>query len=140
MKTIDKIYGWGHKNIMCSHNTTIEVTKDSDLTKNGDCILAINASKACSELNTNLKNQIWQGKKFKITLKVGDKYDQFYGVGSRDLKLLDKRDMVFRTSSFICDRTILIKCSKSSKDLNRELVDNLKQPKNKLTLIIETDE
>lgn len=140
MKIIDNIHGYGHKNILCSHKTTIEITKDSDLTKNGDCILAINASKACCDLNTNLKNQIWQGKKFKVTLKVEEISDHFYGVGSKDLRLLDKRDMVFRRSSFICNRTVLIKCSKSSKDLNRELIDKLKQSKNKLYLTIETDE
>ncbi|MHA1913560.1 MAG: DUF371 domain-containing protein [Promethearchaeota archaeon] len=140
MTTIDEVYGWGHKNIQCSHKTTIEITKDSDLTKNGDCILAVNASKACYDLNLNLKNQIRKGKKFKIIIKVGDIQDQFYGVGSKDLTLSDKRDMVFRKSSFICDRTVLIKCSKSSKELDRELVDILKQSKKKLSLTIGIDE
>ena len=140
MTIIDKVHGKGHRNIQCSHNTTIEITKDSDLTQNGDCILAVNASKACYDLNPYLKKQIWVGKKFRIVLKVGDIQDQFYGVGDKDLRLSDKRDMVFRKSSFICDRTVLIKCSKSSKELDRELVDNLKRSKEKLTIYFETDE
>ncbi len=140
MPTIEKIYAWGHKNILCTHKTTIEITKETDLTKRGDCVLAVGASKACLDLTPELKNKIKNEKKFKVKLELDDIQDYFYGFGNKELKLLDKSDMVFRKSSFICDRTVLINCSKSSKELSRELVNKLKNPKKKLSLMFEVNE
>ena len=34
--------------------------------------------------------------------------------------------MVFRKSDYICDRTVLIRCSKASRDLNNKLIDKIK--------------
>ena len=54
--------------------------------------------------------------------------------------LLDKNDMVFRKSNFICDRTVLINCTKSSKEIKRELIEKLKDPGKKLSIIFEIHE
>ena len=140
MTIVEEIYAWGHENILCSHRTTIEITKESKLTKKGDCVLAVSASKACFDLTPDLKNQIKNGYRFKVKLKIDEIQDYFYGFGNKDLKLLDKNDMVFRKSDFICERTVLINCSKSSKELSRELIDKLKNPKRKLSLTFEVNE
>jgi len=137
---IEKIYAWGHTNILCTHRTTIEITKGKNLTKKGDCVLAVNASKACFDLTPDLKNLIKKGKMFKVKLKVDEVQDFFYGFGNNKLKMLDKTDMVFRKSVFICDRTVLINCSKSSKELSRKLIDKLKHPKIKLSITFEVNE
>jgi hypothetical protein len=134
---IEKIQAWGHDNILCTHKTTIEITKESNLTRRGDCVLAVGASKACLDLTPDLKSKIKNGKKFKVKLEVDNIQDSFYGFGDKELKLLDKNDIVFRKSSFICDRTALINCSKSSKELSRELIEKLKNPKKKLSLMFE---
>jgi len=134
---LEEIYAFGHNNLLCTHNTTIEITKEKNLTKKGNCILAINSSKACSDLNQNLKSQLKQGKKFKIMIKVRDQIDYFYGYGHSDLTLLDKRDIVFRKSKFICDRTVLINCTKSASELNRKLIEYLKSKDEKLSILFE---
>ena len=137
MVILETIIAYGHENILCTHNTTIEITKEKSLTKKGNCILGINASKACFDLNDDLKNKINDGTKFKITLNVEKLQDSFYGFGNKELKLLDKNEMVFRKSDFICDRTILINCTKSSKEINRKLIEQLKIPGKKLSIIFE---
>jgi hypothetical protein len=137
---IEKINAYGHSNILCTHKTTIEITKETNLTKRGDCVLAVGASKACFNLTPDLKKKIINGKKFKVNLEVENVKDYFYGFGNKDLKLLDKNDMVFRKSDFICERTILINCSKSSQELSRELIDRLKNPEKKLSLTFEVNE
>lgn len=134
---LDKINAFGHKNIVCTHNTTIEITKDTHLTKKGNCILGINASKACLDLNSNLKNLIKQGHKFKIIIKVGDFTDYFYGHGHANLTLSNEKEMVFRKSEFICDRTVLIKCTKSSSELDRMLIEHLKNKDKKFLIVFE---
>jgi hypothetical protein len=140
MTVLDKIEAFGHENILSTHKTTIEVTKVSNLTKKGNCMLGINATKACSDLSSTLKDKITHGKKIKVTLEVDDFQDSFFGFGNKVLRLLDKEDIVFRTSSYICDRTILVNCTKSSNDIDRELVEELKAPGKKLTIIFEINE
>ena len=140
MTILEKIYAYGHENISSTHKTTIELTKAKILTKRGNCIIGINATKACFDLNSNLKEKINEGKKLKVILKVDDLQDSFYGYGNKDLRLLDKDDIVFRKSNYICNRTILVNCTKSSNEINRDLIAKLKVPGKKLIIIFEMNE
>ena len=140
MTVLDKIYAYGHENILCSHKTTIEITKDKNITKKGTCIVGIKASKACIDLDPKLKETIINEDKIKVTLKVGNLKDSFYGFGHKALTLLDKKDIVFRKSNYICDRTVLINCTKSSNDLKRELIEDLKHPGKKISIIFKMND
>jgi hypothetical protein len=140
MTVLDKIEAFGHENILSTHKTTIEITKFNALTKKGNCIVGINATKACYDLNSKLKDKIVSGIKIKVTLEVDDIHDSFYGFGNKELKLLDKEDIVFRKSSYISDRTVLINCTKSSNEINRRLIERLKISGRKLSIIFEINE
>ncbi|RMF31584.1 MAG: DUF371 domain-containing protein, partial [Candidatus Nitrosothermus koennekii] len=87
----------GHQNIRCRHKTTLEVTKDDYLTPRGDCIIGINANKACYDLSDRFKNAL---RKSKVTIKiiVGNYEYSFNAYGSKELILSNKRDMVIRKS------------------------------------------
>lgn len=140
MTILEKIFAYGHENILCTHNTTIELTKENCLTRRGNCILGINASKACNDLNDGLKKILKKGRKLKITIKTNQFTDTFYGYGNKDLTLLDNSDIVFRKSDFICGRTLLINCTKSSHELNRELVQEIRNLHNKFSLTFEIED
>ncbi len=140
MTILETITAKGHNLIRCTHTTTIELTKDTHLTKNGTCILGIEASKACYDLNPLLKKKITDGEKINVIIKAGDIADSFYGYGNRYLTLLNKKDIVFRKSDFVCDRTILIKCSKSSSELNRNLIKMLTNSKEQFSIIFEVND
>jgi len=47
----------GHKNILSLHKKTIEITKDDELTVNGDCIVGTNSSLACIDLPKEFKKK-----------------------------------------------------------------------------------
>ncbi|MFX1502888.1 MAG: DUF371 domain-containing protein, partial [Promethearchaeota archaeon] len=47
---------------------------------------------------------------------------------------------VFRKSSYICNRTILVNCTKSSNEVERKLIENLKIPGKKLIITFELNE
>ena len=130
MKILELMYAYGHENILCNHNTTIELTKDSFLTKRGNCILGVNASKACFDLNPNVKKFIKKKKRFVVTINIDNITDSFYGFGSEQLELSSKKDVVFRKSDYTCNRTVLIQCSKSAIDLNHKLIEKIKIPGN----------
>ncbi|MDX1595695.1 MAG: DUF371 domain-containing protein [Nitrosopumilaceae archaeon] len=128
----------GHKNIRSLHQKTIEITKDSSLTVNGDCIVGVNASHACDDLPIELKNKLQDSKcKVKFSLKVGDYVFTVHGKGSPDLVLNHKTDIVIRKSSFTCPRTLAIQCDKASDVIPREIITMLQDPKTKGLLIIE---
>lgn len=137
MTILEEIDVYGHENILCTHNTTIEITKDRHLTKKGNCILGIRASKACYDLNSDLKKKLQKRNKMKISIHVDDLTDSFFGYGNNNLKLSSKKDMVFRKSDFICERTVLIKCTKSSSELNRELIKKLSTRGKKFSVTFE---
>jgi hypothetical protein len=143
MTILDTINATGHPFIQCSHSTTIELTKDDYLTKKGTCILGIKASKACFDLTPELNHKILNGDKIDVIIKADDIFDSFHGYGSKLLTLLSKKDMVFRKSNFICDRTVLIKCTKSSLDLNRSLIKKLTNVDQQISIdfeVIDVDE
>jgi hypothetical protein len=140
MTILESITAKGHPLIQCTHTTTIELTKDTYLTKNGTCILGIEASKACCDLNQLLKKKIIAGEKIKVVIKAGNTIDSFYGFGDKNLTLLSKKDIVFRKSDFICDRTILIKCSKSSTELDRKIIKNLTNSKERFSIIFKVND
>lgn len=140
MVVLDRVYAYGHENILCTHTTTIEITKDDTLTTKGNCILGINSSKACYSLDSILKEQIKAGRKFTITIKADDYIDTFCGFGDNSLELSSKKDIVFRKSNYICDRTVLINCNKSSMDLNRDLIDYIKRDGKKFEILFELNE
>ncbi|MBY9002998.1 MAG: DUF371 domain-containing protein [Candidatus Lokiarchaeota archaeon] len=138
MTILESIIAFGHVNVSCIHNSTIEITKENYLTDRGTCVLGINSSKACSDLDPKLKLQIWEGAKIEVVIQVEEVHDKFYGFGSKLLPLSHEFDLVFRKSDFICDRTVLINCSKSSRDLDRNLVKSLTSSNKEIKLTFNT--
>ena len=48
----------GHENIRSNHQKTIEITKESNLTTQGDCIVGVNATSSCADLPQELKDKL----------------------------------------------------------------------------------
>jgi len=49
---------WGHKNILASYPSTLEITKSTHLTKRGTCIVALGATRSVADLDEALKSYI----------------------------------------------------------------------------------
>ena len=128
----------GHKNILSLHKKTIEITKDSQLTVNGDCIVGVNSSLACVDLSENLKKKIRNpDTEIVFTILVDEYSFSIHGKGSEKLTLKHPNDIVLRKSAFTCSRTIAIKCDKASDDIPRKMVKKLQNPKTAGKLVIE---
>jgi len=135
----ETVEAWGHPNITALHKTTFEVTKDSELSKRGDCIIGVRANKAIRDLNENLKEMLKLGYKAKITLELPDYgiKDEIVGLGNEKMSFKHKKDIVVRKSNYVCDRTLLIKATKSAFEIDREMIKLLKDPSTILILKIE---
>ena len=128
----------GHKNILSLHEKTIEITKDNELTVNGDCIVGVNSSLACVDLSENLKKKIRNpDTEIVFTILVDEYSFSVHGKGSEKLTLKHPSDIVLRKSAFTCSRTIAIKCDKASDDIPRKMVEKLQNPKTAGKLVIE---
>ena len=116
-----KFKAQGHKNIQATHKTTLEFTKDTFVTKKGDCIIGIKANYKLEELK-ELKC-----KKIKMTIECNGKNDVV--VGELNKEFDDDREMVIRMGTYKSPRTFLIRANKSAKYLNRELIEEIKKDK-----------
>jgi len=128
----------GHRNIKATHRTTLEVTKEKDLTERGDCIIGVEADKSISEISSELKRLLAQSVEVGVEVYLPD-YDigdTLKGYGSRELTFTHESDIVIRKSIFVCGRTLLIRADKAACDISREIVELLKDSSTELNLII----
>ena len=122
----EEITFYGHKNILSLHPRTIEVTKDPNLTKNGDCIIGVSANKACDDLNISVKKKLRTRDTFvKMKIIVDQVEFELAGIGNADLSISHKHDIVLRKSNYADSRTLAISCDKSAIDIPRDLVNLL---------------
>lgn len=119
----------GHENIRSNHQKTIEITKESHLTPQGDCIVGVNASASCADLPQELKDKL-KNHDSKITFSISVENLEFIinGEGHKDLILKHEEDIVIRKSNFICPRTLAVNCDKASDLLPRSMVRLLQNP------------
>ena len=128
----------GHKNILSLHKKTIEITKDNELTVNGDCIVGTNSTLACVDLPEKFKKKLQNpDTTIEFTIVADEHSFSIHGKGSDKLTLKHTNDIVLRKSAFTCSRTIAIKCDKASDDIPRVMIKKLQNPKTNGKLIIE---
>lgn len=131
----------GHENIRSTHQKTIEITKESHLTPQGDCIVGVNATSSCADLPQNLKQKMKNpNSKITFSISVGDEEFVITGRGHPDLILTHQDDIVIRKSNFICPRTLAIKCDKASDLVPRSMISLLQNPLTKGIFTIKVEE
>ncbi len=112
-------------------------TKENHLKTTGDCIVGINADKGLMDFSKNFREMLKkETSTLKINLEAACLTETIQAYGSPKLVLTHPIDMVIRKSDFISDRTMAIHADKSSKDLSRQLVEKLKDPKQKIVITI----
>jgi uncharacterized protein len=135
------IIAHGHKNLTSTHKTTLEITKEASLTKEGDCVIAVGADKAIDDLTPQFKNALRrETSRLVILIEADEVTDTINARGSPHLIPEHPTDIVVRRSNYISNRTLAIQADKAANDLSRELVRRLKDPKQKvkITLTVQT--
>ena len=134
------IHARGHGNIQATHKTTFEVTREKALTKRGDCVVAVDATKGAVGLHSRFKEAAKRdGAQITIAIEVGDLREVVKARGSPRLLFLHPTDLVVRKSDYVCGRTIAIRADKAAIDISREIVEKLREPDQrvKITLAVE---
>lgn len=119
----------GHENVRSLHPKSIEITTDSDLTINGDCIIGVGASCGCLGIPRKIKSLLQkpQSEVF-CTIIVGDLSYKISGKGNEKLTLTNPHDIVIRKSNFTCPRTLSVNCDVASDSIPRQMVKALQNP------------
>jgi len=134
---INVIFAHGHENIQATHRTTFEITKEPTLTKRGDCIIAIGATKGAADLPSDFKEAARSDDaQIMITIEAGRLMEIIRAKGSFRLSFTHPTDLVVRKSNYVCGRTVAIRANKVAKDLSRKLVEKLRNPDQKVTITL----
>ena len=128
-------HAYGHPNILATHRTTLEFTKDDEVSLKGDCIVGVKADFDTDEIKKFIK--MLQNKRITIMIEASDK------------KILEKidaelnpdfnsdKEFVIRKTDFVSERTFAINSNKAAFELKRGLISCLKDKKNKISVVIE---
>ncbi|MCW4016127.1 MAG: DUF371 domain-containing protein [Candidatus Bathyarchaeota archaeon] len=141
MNTITVVFfAHGHKNVLATHKTTFEVTKEETLSKQGDCILAVKSTKTAIDLPVEFKKAAKKDDaQITITIEVDELKETVKAKGNPKLQFTHPTDLVVRKSDYTCERTLAIRADKAAVDFSRKLVEKLTDPNQtaKITLTVE---
>jgi hypothetical protein len=131
------IFARGHENILATHETTLEITKKPNLSKKGNCVIAVSADKALNDLSLKFKDNLRrEDSKVTILIEAGQIAETVNASGDPSLILTHPSDLVVRKSSYICNRTLAVKADQASCDLSRILVEKLRNPKQRVKITL----
>lgn len=118
---------FGHENVVGDHKTTLELTSEKFLTREGTCIIGIRSNQTLSQLTPEIK-ALASSKDTRIVLKLRMKGEtqEIIGRGDPGLTYSDSVSMVVRKSTYVCGRTLMVEADKAASDLDRSFVELLK--------------
>ena len=103
----------------------------------GNCIIAVGADKAIEDLSIEFtKNLAKDASRLTLLIEVGGITESVIAHGSPNLILEHPSDVVVRKSTYICDRTLAIRADKAACELSRELVNRLRDSKQKVKITL----
>ncbi len=131
----ERVTAFGHPLISATHPTTLEITKEKEITEKADCIIGVSADKSLSDFGLKFKRAVRNPNTIiKLKIEVNGKTEVVTGHGHPNLTYESKIHIVSRKSSYICKRTLMIHADKAAKDLNRLLVKELRKESAKIKI------
>ena len=128
MKAVQVVRCRGDPAVRSRHPSTFAITTDDHLTPAGDCIIGICADTGAAGLSSGFKRIIaTEDSELLTRLICRDICVLVHAQGSRGLSLDHPADLVWRKSTFTCDRTIGIRSDHAARDLPPKLISLLRQ-------------
>jgi uncharacterized protein len=128
---------FGHPHIRATHRTTLEFTKDSDLTLEGDCIVGVKADFDPSKLREFVKSCGDSRMKMTIHVPFGRKVLEEAMECRPNTLFNDAHEVVVRKTDFRSGRTLGMHADKAASDMSREIAELLRNPAQKIDVLLE---
>ena len=123
MEVTEVIHCRGHENVRAFHKSTFEITKETELSPKGDCIIAVGADKGAADLSPEFRELMAQeGARLTAVFSAGGITATVTADGGAGISLTHPTDLVWRRSSFVCPRTIGTYADATAALLPRELI------------------
>lgn len=133
----EELIAWGHENILSTHSSTIEITRDLDISLQANCVIGVGANKDLVDLSPEFKKLARSSStEIVIIFDSGGKSETVHAKGDPRLTFSHTQEIVIRKSSFVCPRTLAVFANKAASDLNRALIQQLQAKKAKLHIKI----
>ena len=131
-------YCKGHPNVLATHKSTLEFTKDENLTLKGNCIIGVSSTHSLSELSVELRKKIKDSSTIiLVKLQTGNHTDYIKGSGNSDLDLSDENAIIIRRSDFVCSRTLMINANKAARDIDERIIKEMRNPNNDMKVTVQ---
>ena len=130
-----KFHAYGHPHILGTHKTTLEFTKDGEISLEGNCIVGVKADFELSKLRELIEKS--SNNNIAITIELPDKKIKETILAAINLNFGDDTELVIRKTNFISKRTFATSSDKAAFELNREFINFLKEKKSKISVAIE---
>lgn len=132
-------YAYGHPNILGTHKTTLEFTKDSHLSLKGDCVVGVNSDFELSKIKEFIKAS--KSKKIEIEIKAISPSIKSASTKIREAisaeinpNFSSRKELVIRKGDFLSERTFAINADKAAFQLGRKLIGFLGIKGNKVVV------
>jgi len=123
-----RIRASGHPEITAMHPSTFEVTTDEELSKAGDCIIAVGADTGAAGLDRDFKTVLCHDDAIlTTTLICNNTHMTITSKGSSSQLLDNPHDLVWRRSGYVCGRTIGIHSSHTARTIPRDIIGYLQK-------------
>lgn len=135
----ERIVARGHRLVSGIHETTFEVTKEEELTPQGDCIIGVGADKGAADLSIEFRELMARDDAILLTrLSCGDVEIEVRARGSSALDYTHPTDLVWRRSAYTCGRTMAILADYTARSLPRELIESLREGRSLIVDLVVT--
>lgn len=121
---------YGHKNILGTHKTTLEFTKDKDLSSNGNCIIGVGADFELSQIRKLLEFE-----NIIIRISVDAIIDEI--TAKLNPNFNDAQEIVIRLGEYDSPRTLGTRADKASMHIKRKIINKMKNPMQKMIVEME---
>jgi len=108
---------------------TFEITKDRELTRRGDCVIAVAATRGLLDLSSDFR-RLCKDQRTRVAMEIETEgiRELIQGRGNPALTLNHPIEMVGRKSTYASGRTFMVRADKSASDISRDLLRELKSP------------
>ena len=121
---------FGHRNILAKHKTTLEFTKDSEISKRADCIIGVNSDFDIIDL----KKFVFGKRRVRIIICANNEKFEVNAILNEGFN--DEREIVVRKTGFVSERTLGINADRAASDVPEKMAKLLQNPQQKIQIQI----
>lgn len=130
----------GHAAILSTHPTTLEITRETDLTERGECIVAVGSSVGLRDLPAVMKKALASHTcEARLSIEIGGQTFSVEGQGHPGLTFSHPSEFVVRKSGFVSDRTLMVHANRAAADIPRSFVRLLQDPTQRILVSLAVD-